>query len=188
MRRSRSSCSEVFCKKGVLINFTKFIGKHLCQSFSSEVCNFIKKETLAEEFSCEFCEISKNTFLHRAPVVAASEGPALKKFIAKANRKKALKYIKNIRTFAADCVKKKGNDFFYNLNPLFVTDKKSFCKMIKPLFTNKGNYGSQIKLVEKDNDLIAKELNEFFKNAVAILNIKENSFINNSTPEDITYY
>ena len=27
-----------------------------------EACNFIKKETLAQEFSCEFCEISKNTF------------------------------------------------------------------------------------------------------------------------------
>ena len=26
-------------------------------------CNFIKKETLAKVFSCEFCEISKNTFL-----------------------------------------------------------------------------------------------------------------------------
>ena len=25
-------------------------------------CNFIKKETLAQEFSCEFCEICKNTF------------------------------------------------------------------------------------------------------------------------------
>ena len=25
--------------------------------------NFIKKETLAQVFSCEFCEISKNTFL-----------------------------------------------------------------------------------------------------------------------------
>ena len=24
--------------------------------------NFIKKETLAQMFSCEFCEISKNTF------------------------------------------------------------------------------------------------------------------------------
>ena len=24
--------------------------------------NFIKKEALAQEFSCEFCEISKNTF------------------------------------------------------------------------------------------------------------------------------
>ena len=27
-----------------------------------EVCNFIKKENLAQVFSCEFCEISKNTF------------------------------------------------------------------------------------------------------------------------------
>ena len=27
-----------------------------------EVCNFIKKETLAQLFSCESCEISKNNF------------------------------------------------------------------------------------------------------------------------------
>ena len=27
-----------------------------------QACNFIKKETLAQAFSCEFCEISKNTF------------------------------------------------------------------------------------------------------------------------------
>ena len=35
-------------------------------------CNFFKKETLAQVFSCEFCEISKNTFLQRTPLVAAS--------------------------------------------------------------------------------------------------------------------
>ena len=28
----RSSRSKVFCKKGVLRNFTKFLGKHRCQS------------------------------------------------------------------------------------------------------------------------------------------------------------
>ena len=28
-----------------------------------ETSNFIKKETLAQVFSCEFCEMSKNTFL-----------------------------------------------------------------------------------------------------------------------------
>ena len=27
-----------------------------------QACKFIKKETLAEMFSCQFCEISKNTF------------------------------------------------------------------------------------------------------------------------------
>ena len=31
------------------------------KSTKSEVCNFIKKETLAQVLSCEFCEISKNT-------------------------------------------------------------------------------------------------------------------------------
>ena len=28
-----------------------------------EACNFIKKETLAQVFSCEYCEILKNNFL-----------------------------------------------------------------------------------------------------------------------------
>ena len=37
-----------------------------------EACNFIKKETLAQVFSYEFCEISKNTFSYRTPPVAAS--------------------------------------------------------------------------------------------------------------------
>ena len=31
----------------------------------------MKKETLVEVFSCEFCEISKNSFCYRTPAVAA---------------------------------------------------------------------------------------------------------------------
>ena len=38
-----------------------------------EVCNFIKKETLAQMFFYEFCESLKNTFFHRIPPVAATE-------------------------------------------------------------------------------------------------------------------
>ena len=38
----------------------------------AKVCNFIKKKTLAQVFFCEFYEISKNNFLHRTPLVAAS--------------------------------------------------------------------------------------------------------------------
>ena len=52
-------------KKGILENFAIFTGKHLRQSlFFNKVkaCNFIKKETVAQVFSCEFCEISKSTF------------------------------------------------------------------------------------------------------------------------------
>ena len=56
---------EVFCKKGVFRNFAKFTGKHVCQSlFFSKVAG---TGTLAQVFSCEFCEISKNTFLYRTP-------------------------------------------------------------------------------------------------------------------------
>ena len=40
----------------------------------AEACNFIKKEPLAQALSCEFCEISKNTFSYRtAPVAASAE-------------------------------------------------------------------------------------------------------------------
>ena len=37
------------------------------------VCNFIKKETLTQVFSCKFCEISKNTFFTEHLWMAASE-------------------------------------------------------------------------------------------------------------------
>ena len=59
------SRSEVFGKKGVLRNFAIFTGKHLC-------LQLIKKESLAQVFFCEFCEISKNTFFYRTLPVAAS--------------------------------------------------------------------------------------------------------------------
>ena len=56
--------------RGVLKNFTKSKEKHLCwilflnkvASCRAPVCNFMKEETLAELFSCGFCEIFKNTF------------------------------------------------------------------------------------------------------------------------------
>ena len=66
-RSSHRKCSVI---KGVLRNFAKFTGKHLCQSlFFNKVAglrppasNFIKKWTPAQLLSCEFCKISKNSF------------------------------------------------------------------------------------------------------------------------------
>ena len=57
----------MFCEKDVFRNFTKFKGKHLCQSLF-----FNKKKTLAQVFFCEFCEISKNILFYRQALVAAS--------------------------------------------------------------------------------------------------------------------
>ena len=66
----------MFFEKRCLKNFAKFTGKHLCQSLFfnkvAETCNVIKKEALAQVFSCIFCEISKNTFFYRTSPVAAS--------------------------------------------------------------------------------------------------------------------
>ena len=49
----------------VLIKVLKFPHKtqKTTRGFQDKTCNFIKKETLAQVFSCEFCEISENTFL-----------------------------------------------------------------------------------------------------------------------------
>ena len=71
----------MFYKKNVLRNFARFTRKHLCQrlflnkvtGLRPKACNFIKKKSLAQVFSCEFCKISKNTFFHKTPLVAASE-------------------------------------------------------------------------------------------------------------------
>ena len=55
------------CYQNIVVprNFAKFTGKHQCQSF--------KKETLAQVFSCEFCEFSKNTFFTEHLRTTASE-------------------------------------------------------------------------------------------------------------------
>ena len=67
----RSSRPEVFCKKGVFKNFTKFTGKNLCQSFFFNKVNFsikfIKKESLAQVFSVNFA-----LFLRTPPVATSA--------------------------------------------------------------------------------------------------------------------
>ena len=57
-----SSRLEVFCKKGVLRNFTKLTGKHKKE----------KKDFPTQVFSCEFCKIYKNSFSYRIPPLATS--------------------------------------------------------------------------------------------------------------------
>ena len=52
------------------------------QSSRGLTCNFIKKETLAQVFSCEFGETFKNTFSYRTPPVAASVYSGLEETIS----------------------------------------------------------------------------------------------------------
>ena len=59
--KTRNSRQEVFSKRGVVRIFAKLTGKHLCRvSFLIKLqvsdLQLIKKETLAQVFSSEFCE------------------------------------------------------------------------------------------------------------------------------------
>ena len=74
----------VFYKKGILINFAKFTGKHLRQSLfliKLPATLFIQKETLTQVFSCELCEIFKNTFFTEHLRVAASVSNRIWRFM-----------------------------------------------------------------------------------------------------------
>ena len=58
---------RVFIKRGVWDPSANYV-----PIYPGQASNFIKKETLAQMFSCEFCEIFKTTFFYRTPPVAAS--------------------------------------------------------------------------------------------------------------------
>ena len=72
----RSSRSQIIIKIGVL-KVSQYSQENTCVRVSIDnaaglqPCNFIK-ETQTQVFSCEYCEIFKNSFFYRAPPVTAS--------------------------------------------------------------------------------------------------------------------
>ena len=83
-----------------------------------QACNFIKKETLAQVFSCEFCKISKNTFSCRTPPVAAS------------------RYSKNTFHFSITI-------WLFSFCKLFLQSNRSHVLQKYIFFTRKASQGSQ---------------------------------------------
>ena len=65
---SRSSHRRCSVGKEVFLKISQISQENTCSRVSflielqAETCSFIKKDTLAQVFSFEFCEISKNTF------------------------------------------------------------------------------------------------------------------------------
>ena len=87
--------------------------------------------------------------------------------------------------------------FYFSINlirPLLLGRNysgKQLKHSFKTVDHNLRNCGLQIKFFEKDevlqdNDLIAKELNKFFKNVVSALNIKDIRFITKRSSDGIT--
>ena len=69
IKKIRSSRQEVFCKKGVLRNFAKFTGKHLCQSlFLNKVAGLrsatlLKKKLWHRRLPVKFAKFLRTPFL-----------------------------------------------------------------------------------------------------------------------------
>ena len=59
-------------KKKVFLEISQNLQENTCATEPFLIINDIKKDSLAQVFSCEFCEISKNTFFYRARPVAGS--------------------------------------------------------------------------------------------------------------------
>ena len=57
--------------KKVFLEISQNLQENTCTR--PETCNLIKKGALVQVFSCKFCKVSKDTFLHRTPLVAVSE-------------------------------------------------------------------------------------------------------------------
>ena len=62
----------LLCFEKPFLHFDYRLFLDLQKQSPGQICNFIKKETMAQVFSCEFCEISKNKFCYRTPLVATS--------------------------------------------------------------------------------------------------------------------
>ena len=77
----------------------------------------------------------------------------LEKVYFKNRKENSLKVFNKQKTFCRQLYKKEGKKFFNSLNPSFVKDNKLFWKTVKPFFSNKGDRGLNIQLVE-DNELL----------------------------------
>ena len=75
-RKSAEAVIQRCSVKKVFLEISQNSQENTCARVSFLI-NFIKKETLVQVLSCKFCEISKNTFFNRTPLVAAS-GSVLK--------------------------------------------------------------------------------------------------------------
>ena len=105
----------------------------------------------------------------------------LENIYSKTLTEKSLKPYKKQKNYVSRLYKKESKLFFDSLNSSVILDNRKFWKTVKPLFSNKGNYGNKIKLVENeeiidDDTKVAEELNNFFKTAVASLDIHRNPY------------
>ena len=107
---------------------------------------------------------------------------------------------KKQKNFVSRLYKREKKSFYQNLNLKDIACNKNFWKNMKPLFSDKNPSNRNITIIE-DNEIlsddldVAEKLNEYFKNAVNLLELEVNPYImdptvgcNDSIEEAITKF
>ena len=93
-----------------------------------------------------------------------------------------LKAYKKQKNYCSRLYKKERKKIFENLNLSFVADNKTFWKVVKLLFEEKGSgVSNEAVLLEKDkifkdDNEVAKEFHSYFNSTVSSLGITENKY------------
>ena len=110
----------------------------------------------------------------------------MKNIFNKNNSVVAKEAYKKQRNLCTMLLRRAKNNYYKNLNPSFVSDKKKFWKTVKPFFSESKPSHENLMLIENeviiyDDNVVAETFNEFFVNAVKNLDIEIDSrFISNT--------
>ena len=93
---------------------------------------------------------------------------------------------KKQRNYCVSLLRKTKKTFYENLNPCLIADNKTFWKQVKPFFSDKTPRNRQITLLEgdqiiSDSSKCAEIMNNFFSDAVDVLDIDRNVHVDNVT-------
>ena len=105
----------------------------------------------------QLLRVNYSTYIPKPLRKAVMRRSYLGKVYCNGKSDKSLKTDKKQKKFSCRLYNKERKHFFSNLNPSYVTANKLFWKIVKAFFSNKVNYGSQIKLVENDEFLQGNE-------------------------------
>ena len=175
---------------------------------SAQLCNIDINNIDYQEFD----NIVVNTLNKYAPIkqkyIRANEAPFMNKEYKSAimvRSKLRNKYNKEPSTERFKAYKKQRNlctrllrkikfNFYNNLNPSRISDNKTFWKNVKPMFSDKKTFNTNINLVENkdiisDDNEIADCFKNFFENTVKELKIDmDPNILSKSSHEDIILY
>ena len=170
--------------------------------FSDELKERLQNEIINDydKFEDVFLEILNKHAPPKKKVFRANHKPYMTKALRKAIMKRselenkyyrekssdAFNVFKKHKNYTNKLIKKEKRRYFSNLQMNNFIDNKKFWNTVKPLFSNNDGGSQKITLVKddkiiSDDNEVAENFNDFFKNVVKLLDLPKNRFLINDT-------